>query len=192
MILEKRQKTFHVKLLLIALLMITIIGGTTYCIQEMNKVKEENKARQAVSDKVTTVMRMFNCNDPEIHDAIMDTFDPVLIAIIIGVESEYRVNAVSRAGCRGLMQLSPDKLDDWKNVRKNIQVGAKYLQDQIQHFGNLELAVAAYNAGPSSVSKYQGVPPYVETKAYVKKAKLLSLAFDHFLPWTTEQTRQML
>ena len=186
------QKGFRLKLLLIAFLMMTIIGSTTYLIQEMNKINQQNKARQIVSDKVTTVMRMFNCNNPEIHDAIMDTFDPVLIAIIIGVESEYKVKAVSPAGCRGLMQLSPDKLDDWQNIHKNIQVGSKYLQEQIQYFGSLELAIAAYNAGPGSVSRYQGVPPYVETKAYVQRAKLLSLAFDHFLPWTTERTRQML
>jgi hypothetical protein len=183
------KKGFRLKLLLIFFLLMTIIGGTTYLIQKMNKMNQQNRERQIVADKVTTVMRLFNCNNREIHDAIMDTFDPVLIAIMIGVESEYKINAVSPAGCRGLMQLTPDKLDDWKNVHKNIQVGSKYLQEQINHFGNLELAVAAYNAGPGSVSRYQGVPPYVETKAYVKKAKLLSLAFDHFLPWTTERMR---
>jgi hypothetical protein len=186
------QKGLRLKLLLISFLMMTVISGTTYVIHEMNKINQQNKERQIVSDKVTTIMRLFNCNNQEIHDAIMDTFDPVLIAIVIGVESEYKVNAVSPAGCRGLMQLSPDKLGDWQNIHKNIQVGSKYLQEQMQHFGNLELAIAAYNAGPGSVSKYQGVPPFDETKAYVKRAKLLSLAFDHFLPWTTEQMKQML
>ena len=186
------KKGFRLKLLLISFLIVTVIGGTTYWIQRINKTNEINRERQIVSDKVTTVMRLFNCDNHEIHEAIMDTFDPVLIAIMIGVESEYKVDAVSPAGCRGLMQLTPDKLDDWKNVRKNIQVGSKYLQEQLQHFGNLELAVAAYNAGPGSVARYQGVPPFEETKAYVKRAKLLSLAFDHFLPWTTERTRQML
>jgi hypothetical protein len=181
------KKRYHLKLILAGFLIITVASGTTYMFQEINKIKQQNRERQAVSDKVSTVMRLFNCNNPEIHDAIMETFDPVLIAIVIGVESEYKSTAISPAGRRGLLQITPDKLDDWQDVHKNIQVGSKYLEEQINHFGKLELAIAAYNAGPASVSKYQGIPPYHETRAYVQKAKLLSLAFDHFLPWTTER-----
>jgi hypothetical protein len=186
------KKGLYLKYILTVSIAIVIIGTTTYLIGEISKLNQISKQRQAVSDKVTIVMRMFNCNNPEIHGAIMDTFDPVLIAIVVGVESEYRIDAVSPMGCRGLMQLSPDKLQDWRNIRRNIQVGSSYLEEQLDRFGSLELAIAAYNAGPESVTKYKGIPPYRETKEYVQKAKLLSLAFDHFLPWTTERAHQVL
>ena len=158
----------------------------TYLTNEISRLNRTNREKQAVSNKVTLVMNLYHCDDPKIHTAILKTFDPVLIAIVIGLESEYRVDAVSPAGCRGLMQLTPDKLTDWRNIDKNIKTGAAYLETQLNRFGSLELAMAAYNAGPESVSRYQGVPPFPETREYVKKAKLLSLAFDHFLPWTIE------
>jgi soluble lytic murein transglycosylase-like protein len=180
------------KFLTLVLMALILVSTTTYYICEFNKINQVKKERQAVSDKVTIIMQLYHCNNREIHESIMKTFDPVLIAIVIGVESEYRINAVSSAGCRGLMQLSPDKLEDWRNVDKNIRTGSEYLAEQLDRFGSLELAIAAYNAGPGSVSKYKGVPPYSETKEYVKKAKLLSLAFDHFLPWTTERIRHLL
>jgi soluble lytic murein transglycosylase-like protein len=125
--------------------------------------------------KVTQIMTIFRCADPEIHAAIMETFNPVLVAIVIGIESNYKVDAVSPAGCRGLMQLSPGKLQDWTDVRQNITVGARYLQKQIERFGSVELAIAAYNAGPESVILHQGVPPYRETQAFIAKARILSL-----------------
>jgi hypothetical protein len=186
------KKGLYLKYILTVSIAFLILGTTTYMFHEISRINRISKENQAVSDKVTIVMRMFNCNNPEIHAAIMDTFDPVLIAIVVGVESEYRVDAISPTGCRGLMQLSPDKLNDWRNIRRNIQVGSSYLEEQLNRFGSLELAIAAYNAGPESVTKYKGIPPYRETKAYVQKAKLLSLAFDHFLPWTTEREREVL
>jgi Soluble lytic murein transglycosylase and related regulatory proteins (some contain LysM/invasin domains) len=186
------KKVAHFKLISIAFLALSLIASITYMVREIDKINQLNRERQAVSNKVTTVMQLFNCNSREIHDAIMETFDPVLIAIVIGVESEYRIDAISPAGCRGLMQLTSDKLDDWRDVHKNIQVGSKYLEQQLNRFGSLELAIAAYNAGPEAVTRYQGVPPYTETRAYVQKAKLLSLAFNHFLPWTVERERQVL
>lgn len=186
------KKGLCLKLILTVVIVIAILGSTTYLFYEINKINRINKEKAAVSDKVTIVMKLFNCNNSEIHAAIMETFDPVLIAIVIGVESEYRVDAMSPIGCRGLMQLTPDKLEDWQNIRKNIQVGSNYLEEQLNRFGSLELAVAAYNAGPESVSRYKGIPPYRETKEYVERARLLSLAFDHFLPWTTEREHLVL
>jgi hypothetical protein len=186
------KKKCYLKYILTVSIAIVIFGTTTYLLGEFGRITQISKEKQAVSDKVTIVMRMFNCDNPEIHAAILDTFDPVLIAIVVGVESEYNVNAISPAGCRGLMQLSPEKLKDWKNIRRNIQVGSSYLEEQLKRFGSLELAVAAYNAGPESVTKYKGIPPFRETKEYVQRAKLLSLAFDHFLPWTTEREHQVL
>lgn len=135
---------------------------------EQQKIHRE---QQLISDRVLSIMRMYNCESQEIYESIMSTFNPVLVAVVIAIESEFRVDAVSPAGCRGLMQLSPDKLEDWKDIRKNIQVGAAYLEAQLKRFGDLELAFAAYNAGPEWVHKYQGIPPFKETIAYVKKAK---------------------
>lgn len=135
------------------------------------------KEHHLTLEKVSAVMDHFYCNDPQIQAAIMETFDPIFVAIIIGIESEYRANAISRAGCRGLMQLSPDKLEDWRDVKKNIRVGAAFLEEQIQRFGSIELAIAAYNAGPESVKKHRGVPPYRETIGYLKKTRRLSAVY---------------
>jgi hypothetical protein len=154
------------------LLFIAIFMATGYSWQSQTE-----KEWQFTEEKVKMIMSHYSCNDPQIRAAIMETFDPLLVAIIIGVESEYRTNSISRAGCRGLMQLSPDKLEDWRDVRQNIRVGASFLQDQIQRFGSMELAIAAYNAGPESVNKYQGIPPYRETIGYLKKTRELSAVY---------------
>lgn len=140
--------------------------------------EQASREKLEISEKVLSIMSMYHCDNPEIYEAIMATFDPVLVAVVIAVESEFRVDAVSPAGCRGLMQLSPDKLEDWKNIHLNIQVGSAYLEAQLKRFQDLELAFAAYNAGPGSVQKYQGVPPFRETIAYLEKIKSFGLFFD--------------
>lgn len=154
------------------LLFIVIFMGTGYSWQT-----QAEKEQQLTPVRVKAIMSSFHCDDPQIYTAIMETFDPLLIAIIIGIESEYKPGAVSTAGCRGLMQLSPDKLEDWHDVTKNIRVGSAFLQEQLQCFGSIELAIAAYNAGPASVRKYQGIPPYRETICYLNKARNLSAAY---------------
>jgi len=89
-------------------------------------------------------------------------------------ESAFDALAVSRAGAVGLMQLMPDLaselgVDDPFDPRKNIMGGAKYLRRLLDlHHGNVRLALASYNAGPANVSEYGGVPPFPETRKYVK------------------------
>ena len=99
--------------------------------------------------------------------------DPSIIKAVISVESGFRPRAISGAGAQGLMQLMPGTARalgvDPTDVAQNIDGGTKYLSRQIDHFGSLELGLAAYNAGPGSVARYGGVPPYSETRDYVAK-----------------------
>jgi soluble lytic murein transglycosylase-like protein len=100
--------------------------------------------------------------------------DPRLLHAVIWQESKYKIAARSHAGAQGLMQLIPDTAkrfgcDDPNDPEKNITAGTKYLSWLLKRFsGNVELALAGYNAGEGAVDKYDGVPPYNETQNYVK------------------------
>lgn len=104
--------------------------------------------------------------------------DPALLKAIAKQESSFNPDTVSKAGARGLMQLMPDTcrkngLDpnsDCLNPQKNVMAGANEIAGYLNDYnGNLQLALAAYNAGPGNVKKYKGIPPFKETQNYVKK-----------------------
>jgi soluble lytic murein transglycosylase-like protein len=102
--------------------------------------------------------------------------DSALVHAVITAESGYNPSAVSRTGARGLMQLMPATAERYgvQNIMdptENIVAGVKYLRDLLAVFqGNLELTVAAYNAGENAVIRYGNkVPPYAETMGYVPK-----------------------
>ena len=105
-----------------------------------------------------------------------------LIEAVIQVESAYNPLAVSAKGAQGLMQLMPRTADalSVKNVfdpRENIEGGVRHLRHLIGRFpGDLPRALAAYNAGEGAVDSFQGIPPYAETREYVKKVMLLAAA----------------
>ncbi|MDP2081093.1 lytic transglycosylase domain-containing protein [Pseudotabrizicola sp.] len=92
---------------------------------------------------------------------------------MIKVESNYTQGAVSHAGALGLAQLMPGTATylgvDPADPIENLDGGARYLLEQMATFGSLELALAAYNAGPEAVRKYDGVPPYAETQSHIVK-----------------------
>ncbi len=100
-----------------------------------------------------------------------------LIHSIILAESNYNEFAISSKGAVGLMQLMPETARDYGvknlyNPTENIEGGVRYLKHLMDYYNrDLELSLAAYNAGPEAVAKYGGVPPYPETKRYIKKVK---------------------
>jgi len=106
--------------------------------------------------------------------------DPMLVRALIQVESNYRPRARSPKGAMGLMQLMPSTAREYKvrnpfDPKANIEAGIKHLKSLIDRFaGKVELGLAAYNAGEGAVKKFNGVPPYRETRNYV--SKILSLA----------------
>ena len=101
--------------------------------------------------------------------------DVDLLASLVKAESGGDTRAVSRAGARGLMQLMPATakdmgVEDSFKPEENVRGGAIYLDELLTRYhDNMALALAAYNAGPDAVDKYQGIPPYRETRAYVAR-----------------------
>jgi hypothetical protein len=121
-----------------------------------------NPNRQIVADWVNQIAPVYS-------------IDPALVMAVIQAESAYNPGALSPKNAQGLMQLIPATAqrfgvkDPWNPV-ENIKGGIAYLSWLLRHFsGNVEWTLAAYNAGEGAVDRHQGVPPYQETQAYVKK-----------------------
>ena len=115
----------------------------------------------------------------EINDLIekyaeKNGLDSDFVKAVVKQESGFNEKATSKCGAMGLMQLMPGtakalNVNDPYNARDNIEGGVKYLKGLMDRFdGDMKLALAAYNAGPNAVKKYNGVPPYNETQNYVK------------------------
>ncbi len=110
-----------------------------------------------------------------VAEARARNLDPVLVKSVIWVESCFDQHAVSRVGAHGLMQLMPataaelgvkDRFDPAQNIRG----GVTYLARMLERFDDdLDLALAAYNAGPGAVARHNGIPPFPETRNYIKR-----------------------
>ncbi len=120
-------------------------------------------------------------SDPTRFDPIISSMarryriDQTLVKAVIRAESSYQPNAVSPAGARGLMQLMPATAarHGVRNIHspvENIRGGVEHLRTLLDRYqDNVVLALAAYNAGPGAVDRYRGVPPYRETREYVRR-----------------------
>lgn len=129
---------------------------------------------------VTTNSRLGNITDRVKINKLIDEYsqkyglDSDFVKAVVKQESGFNEKATSKCGAMGLMQLMPGtakalNVNDPYNARDNIEGGVKYLKGLMDRFGgDMKLALAAYNAGPNAVKKYNGVPPYNETQNYVK------------------------
>jgi len=117
-------------------------------------------------------------DDIIIDAAAKHNIDPALVKAVMQAESNFNPLDRSGKGACGLMQLMPEtaRLLGVRNVyspKENIYAGAQYLRTMLDIFnGNIEKAVAAYNAGPTVVQKYSSIPPYRETRDYVRRVKM--------------------
>jgi hypothetical protein len=107
-----------------------------------------------------------------VEAAIQQGLEPEFVRSVARIESNLRQDAISNKGAIGLMQLMPETAAllgvDAHNAFDNILGGAKFLRELLLKYnGNPALALAAYNAGPGAVQKYNGVPPYFETRQYI-------------------------
>ena len=105
------------------------------------------------------------------EQAVRHGLPPLLLRAVAWQESRGRPTAVSRKGALGIMQLMPETAAalgvDPRDPIDNLRGGAIYLRRQIDRFGSVPLALAAYNAGPGAVVRFNGIPPFRETRAYV-------------------------
>lgn len=118
---------------------------------------------------------------PSAYDAIIETeartegLDASLVKSVMLVESNFNPRAVSRKGARGLMQLMPETarrfgVSDRFDVVQSVRGGVRYLAALLAQFkGDVALALAGYNAGENAVARHAGVPPYAETREYVRR-----------------------
>ena len=152
------------------------IGGPDVAVaQEPRSVFHEEMLR--IND---AIRREFFSNAIPFGDIIHENaekydVDPALVAAVMETESRFKPRARSQVGARGLMQLMP-RTGRWMGAKnlydpeQNVEAGTKYLRYLNKRFdGNLKQTIAAYNAGEGNVRRYKGVPPFRETRSYVKK-----------------------
>jgi soluble lytic murein transglycosylase-like protein len=108
---------------------------------------------------------------------------PALVKAVIAAESLFDPSAVSHKGAQGLMQLMPATaaelgVRDPLRADDNVRGGTRYLRAMLDRYGDMTQAIAAYNAGPTAVDRYRGVPPYPETRDYVQRVMTYYRQYD--------------
>lgn len=174
---ERRKSTAKAGLLMAVLSLLS--GGRIL----LRPTVETSTDDFRVATDVTGVQT--NETDPSRFDAIIEEasalygVNSALVKAVIQAESRFNPLAVSPVGAKGLMQLMPviakeygalDPLD----AKQNVFAGVKYLSNLLDRYnGNVSMALAGYNAGPTAVKRFRGIPPYRETRGYVRKIQNL-------------------
>jgi len=190
------MKLSLIKLTLWLVVLLLITGGFVPAINENRK--PDGSVQEGLKNPQTLVPQTLQDKDPNVkkgnipfsnrsikgersfHPIIQNAasrynIDPALVKAIIMAESDYNPRAVSKKGAKGLMQLMPVTarslgVDDAFNPKQNILAGVRYFKSLLRQFdGDEKLALAAYNAGSSNVRHYKGIPPFKDTKRYLKK-----------------------
>ncbi len=143
--------------------------GTCPAAWKEEDLPEETPFREAIADAARAA---------DLH--------PWLVAAVVQTESAFDPNAVSRVGASGLMQLMPSaaadrEVGDVLDPVENLRGGTIHLRLMLDRFESLTLALAAYNAGATTVERYDGVPPYAETRNYVRKVLELFCPGERFV-----------
>ena len=145
------------------------LGKSALCVAAGRKAGDSAGAPQDIHATRQEIERLIQ------QTAERHKVDPALIRAVISAESAYQPGATSRKGAQGLMQLMPGTahqlgVSNAYDPRQNIEAGARYLRALLEKYdGDLDQALAAYNAGEGAVERAHGVPRYGETRAYVRK-----------------------
>lgn len=169
------------------LLLIILIGLTVNVKADIYYYVDENGVWHFTNIKTEPHYRLYLKTVNKMADQYIKDYEKViikaakkfgveapLIKAIIKAESDFDQKAISVSGAKGLMQLMPQtamemNVSDPLDPRENIFGGTRYLSILLRHFGDISLAVAAYNAGPKNVEYFEGIPPFPETRAFVKR-----------------------
>ena len=176
-----------VKILLALVMMTGLIGSVQYRRHDLFRVPSAAEGT-AVEPKESETSPPPNLSRRDIDRIITAKsrkhgIDPRLVRSVVWVESKYDQNAVSSAGALGLMQLMPATakglgVNNPFCPRENVDGGIRYLKWLLKHYRyNTELALAAYNAGPGNVKKYNGIPPFPETIKYIASVRTAMAEF---------------
>jgi soluble lytic murein transglycosylase-like protein len=190
------MKTFTLSLIICLFLLPAVAVGDIYRYVNENGVTAftDNPAhsgfkvhmRESGSFRLAPVGGYYPYREVVVEACNIYMMDEALIRAVMEVESDYNRYAISSAGARGLMQLMPQTAlqlgvrNIW-DPQQNVQAGTAYLKRFLRRYsGNMELALAAYNAGPNAVLKYGQVPPYPQTMNYVQKVLRLYRDYSGF------------